>query len=196
MIKTKAQIISEALIPLLGYFFWNWSIHFIFLFLFLDWIAKEISLHFQGKKIKETQGSASSFKSWRTYLLSAILLCSSILIVEHWMSIQNPSMSLVEEIKEFLFYEEMGIAQIYFLLPLIAFSIYMEYKMQFLKMKWHFRLSLAQLWKSHIRNASALLLAIIVGLTMSQFFIIPDWSIIICIMLGPIVFALIEEKLN
>ena len=50
------QSFGDALIPILGYFFWNWNLYFIVLFYLLDLIASEVFMYFKSKKILQVQG--------------------------------------------------------------------------------------------------------------------------------------------
>ena len=45
------QILGDAVIPLLGFFVWNWNIYFILLFYLLDLLVKEVVIHFKSNRI-------------------------------------------------------------------------------------------------------------------------------------------------
>ena len=56
------QTLGELLIPLLGYFFWNWSFYFIALFYFLDLLASTCILPLKINKIE----------GYKTYIVATI----------------------------------------------------------------------------------------------------------------------------
>ena len=45
------QLFTEALIPLLGFFMWDWGLYFILLFYFIDITTDEVFSHLKSKKI-------------------------------------------------------------------------------------------------------------------------------------------------
>jgi len=66
-------LVSDALIPLLGLFVWNWSLYFILLFYLLDLLAREVLTHVKTKGIYKAQGLQKKQKWVRNGLLSGIL---------------------------------------------------------------------------------------------------------------------------
>ena len=47
------QLVGDAIIPILGFFFWDWNLYFILLFYFLDMLTKEVLLHLKSNKINQ-----------------------------------------------------------------------------------------------------------------------------------------------
>jgi len=51
-VNTKLiQLAGDALIPILGFFFWDWGLYFIVIFYLLDYIVSEILTHLKAKRI-------------------------------------------------------------------------------------------------------------------------------------------------
>lgn len=184
--RNHSKAISEGVIPLLGYFLWDWGPHFIFLFCFLDWIAKELLIHFQTRKIVQTIGGNPN-KIRQQSFLSGVLLLASILLIEALFAIRNTNFSFTQEFWEFLSYEDLGLPQGYLLLPLIVFSVWMEYTMIFKKQKLYLKIDPNRLWFEHNKaNVSILSLAAI-GVGISGLIRIPDLLFVLVVALGPVI---------
>ena len=160
------QLFGDALIPLLGFFWWNWSLYFIVLFYLLDYLSNEVFIHLKAKKILEYRKDGNS--SWiKKGMISFVLLVSSFVLIHLAMHAIQPSIQFLDEVKNFWSYKDMGIEQGYILLPLIGLVGYQRYKMEFLVPKAHQVTTMSQLWKTHI-SAHLLLIgfvALIIGVS-------------------------------
>jgi hypothetical protein len=140
------QLFADALIPVLGFFFWHWNSYFIVLFYFIDAISGMVFSHIEAYKIEAVQ--KNSQKTWVIFGgLSTILLLISVLVTHLIMLKINPSIQFKQELIAFWQYEDMGFAQGYLLIPLILFAGYQRYKMEFLLPKMAERIPMKIHWK-------------------------------------------------
>ncbi len=153
------QTASDAIIPLLGFFLWNWSLYFILLFYFIDLLGNEIIAHLKSKKICSFQHKPRV--EWlKMGIFSAVSLVVLIALIHFAMTFIVPSIDFWTEIKSFWNYEEMGIKQGYILVPLVLFVSFQNYKMTFLMQAKFRTTNVHQVWKSHLHS-----LFILIGFT-------------------------------
>jgi len=127
------QTLIEGLIPVLGYFYWNWDASFILLFFLIDWTLFWTLSLLKAKKRIQFSGSTSE-KQLAVKHLGIAFLCilSTSLAVFHILPNIHPNFDWTERIWAFLSYSDMGIQQGFILIPLMVLSGYMAYKQQFL----------------------------------------------------------------
>ncbi len=142
------QLIGDAIIPLAGALFFDWSLYFILIFYCIDLLASEVILHLKSKKTIEFRGI--NVKKWRQQgLKSGLLLILALLLIHLGVFFIQLGIDFSTELIDFMAYEEMGIQQGYILVPLIAFSAYQLYRMTFL-MPARFRtITLDEIWHPH-----------------------------------------------
>jgi hypothetical protein len=126
------QILSELAIPLIGYFFWNWSLFFILIFyiienLFLYYFRLEtihqVKLGVLKMRVKRDYKKMSvSFVFW---LLEFILIHLFIITI-------NANASISREWYNFIMYQDLGIPQGVVLIPLMYFASRMKMKQDIL----------------------------------------------------------------
>ncbi|MDG1333964.1 MAG: hypothetical protein P8P74_16625 [Crocinitomicaceae bacterium] len=145
------QLIGDAIIPLAGAFFFDWSLYFILIFYCIDLFALEVILHLKSKKTVEFRGIDK--KQWSNYALkSALLLLLTLGLIHLAVFFIESGIDFKQQLYDFIMYEEMGIAQGFILIPLIAFSAYQLYRMTFL-MPARFRtISLDEIWRPHLTS--------------------------------------------
>lgn len=145
------QLVGDAIIPLLGFFLWDWSLYFILLFYFFDLLSSEIIIHLKSKKTVDFQGNIKLKPEWIKWgITSFISLCFAIVMIHFAIYFIVPGIDFYQEAINFWSYEEMGIQQGYILLPLIFLVSYQQYKMMFL-MTGRFRNNqLIVMWKKHV----------------------------------------------
>jgi len=180
------QILGDGIIPLLGYFLWDWSLYFILLFYFLDLITKEVLLHLKTKKIKAVQhhNERSFLKKWLYKgVLSFIMFCISLFLIHVTMLFLHPNFSASTEIIAFMTYTEMGIPQGILLVPLIIFMGYVQFKNEFIKSKSYLTLKFEFLWKQHLTSNLIILAGAGLSLGISSFIILPEWLFVIAIVI-------------
>ncbi len=176
------QSFGDALIPVLGYFLWNWNLYFIILFYLLDLVAAEIFMYFKSKKILQNQGG-----KWRNSLiyhfLSLILIVAAILMVHLSMKGIEPKISFQKEIIAFWSYKDLGIEQGYLLVPLLLIVGYQRYKLEFVAQKQHLKLPITAMWRSRLKENSFLLAitGLVYGTTL--FWIFPEIAYLIGLIL-------------
>ncbi|MBL1278987.1 MAG: hypothetical protein COA33_001850 [Fluviicola sp.] len=178
------QVILEGFIPLLGFFFWNWSLYFILLFYFIDMIANEGIMHLKSKKTQSFQQKAKNKQNWiKKGVISSVLLIFSIVLIHFSMFFIVPEIKFYQEFLAFLNYEEMGIKQGYILIPLVVLLSYQQYKMTFL-MRAKFRTTeMTQLWKTHIQAIIAIIAFGGLCLGIAQLILLPELVYVLGIIL-------------
>ncbi|MCE3296753.1 MAG: hypothetical protein K0R65_2467 [Crocinitomicaceae bacterium] len=140
------QIISEALIPILGYFFWNWNFYFIALFYLLDLLANTGFLYLKLNKFRTAATPAQITLHSAFYLLSlAGIALLGILISGQLI----PGFDLEEQSINFIMLEDLGLPQGFLLVPLVVYTAYLQYKMEFVLTKKHEHGSAPVLLKKH-----------------------------------------------
>lgn len=169
------QLVGDALIPLLGFFLWNWSLYFILLFYFLDLISSEIIVHLKSKKTIEFQGVSGLKLDWLKWaFISTTCLFLAIIMIHFATYFIVPGIDFKKETIAFWKYEEMGIQQGYILFPLVFFVSYQQYRMMFL-MTGRFRNNqVVLMWKKHIAPLILIIAFAGVCLGISWFFHLPE----------------------
>ena len=176
------QLIADAIIPLLGFFWWNWSLYFIVLFYLLDYISNEIILHFKAKKIAVYQGVDKSV--WlKKGVVSFLLFICAVALIHLAMRSVLPNIQFIKELISFWNYKDMGVEQGYILFPLIAFVGYQRFKMEFVLPKRFQTVTMLEVWKPHLTGHLILIgfIAFVIGL--SGFIILPEAVYIIGIVI-------------
>lgn len=141
------QLGGDLIFPLLGYFLWDWSLYFILLFLILDMLCTLVVTHLKARKIKLYQ-SEKSFPFGKS-ALSIILLCVTLFLLHLMMIFHKPTINFPKEMIAFWNYKDMGIAQGYFLAPLLIVMSWQLYKIEFLMPALYRTQSQKTLWKQH-----------------------------------------------
>lgn len=175
------QLIGDALIPLLGFFLWNWSLYFILLFYIIDMLLAEVVMHLKTKKTLQER-SAEKKSIWiKQGILSTVLFSVNCVLVHLAMQVLHPTIDFQKEALAFWSYKDMGIEQGYILLPLLILVAYQKYKMEFLMPALYKTINLQGMWKEH-QKANIILLAFI-GLALGMFSFIapPEWILILLI---------------
>jgi hypothetical protein len=142
-------LVSDAFIPLLGLFVWNWSLYFILLFYLLDLTAREVLTHFKTREIYREQGLKNTQKWQRKGMLSALLFLTAVFAIHGAVWVIQPEINFVEELIAFWKYEELGVQQGYILFPLIIYAAYAQYRMSFLMPGKARAVLMDSLWKQH-----------------------------------------------
>ncbi|TXI85316.1 MAG: hypothetical protein E6Q38_00615 [Crocinitomicaceae bacterium] len=145
------QLLTDAIIPLLGYFLWHWNLYFIVLFYLLDYLAYEVFSHIKANKVQTTLKREQSIAWLKLGIVSALLFIVNCVLVQLTMKAIVPTIDFTKELSAFWNYKDMGIEQGYFLLPLIAFAGYQRYKMEFLMTGLVQKISIHQIFTKHIQ---------------------------------------------
>lgn len=176
------QLIGDAIIPLAGAFFFDWSLYFILIFYCIDLLALEVILHLKSKKTVEFRGIDK--KEWsKRGLKSGLLLLLTLALIHLAVFFIESGIDFKQQLYDFIMYEEMGIAQGFILVPLIAFSAYQLYKMSFL-MPARFRtISMDEIWRPHFISLMIMIgfSGLVIGL--SQFIVLPELVYVLAIVI-------------
>lgn len=188
------KVIGDALLPLLGYFFWDWSVYFILVFYILDLFVGEVLVHLKTKKIK-SYSEKVLVNNWIKQGVFSIFLVLIILSGMHLaMKIVEPTIDFLLEIKLFLSYEEIGVAQGYILLPLIIFMGYSQYRNEFLVPKQFRVLAFSSLWKKHIISRLLICVLLVFLSLVAHFFHPPGWFYVFTIVIATSTYQLLVER--
>ena len=127
------QALLEALIPTIGYFYWNWDLSFILLFYLLDYLLAFGILIAKGRKRSRYVNQPAESKLLVQHsMLGFVLMAASCVGTAIGVQLLYPDMHWQDRIVAFLTYEDMGIQQGYVLVPLIVLNGMLVYRQQFL----------------------------------------------------------------
>lgn len=186
------QLVGDALIPLLGYFLWDWNLYFIVLFYMADMIINEVVIFYKARKIAEFDPKENSFVP--KFLISVLLFTISLLLIHLTMKLYEPEISFAKEITLFWTYKDMGMQQGYILIPLLVLLSVQRYKLEFLMTAKYRSIKQVRLWRSHYR--AYLFLIGGVGLTMGILsFVHPaDWIILLGVIAGTSTYQIVFSE--
>lgn len=194
------QVIGDAVIPLLGFFMWNWSLYFILIFYFLDLLVKEIIIQLKTKKTRDYHFSqrtiANNFPWFWNSCLSFVLLIGTIYLAHFILSFLHQDFNPIKEILLFWNYKDMGIEQGYILVPLLILAGYMQYKNEFLAPKMFERISLSHLWKQHLTAQILIFCFAALTLAIFQFTIVTEVVLVLSIMGISTLYQFVKLKRN
>lgn len=188
------KLIGESIIPILGFFFWEWSLYFILLFYVLDLIVSEVVLHLKTRKIKSWSEKVNRQK-WLKYgvfgFVAFVLLTAAILLGTYYL---HPGIDLLKETWAFLSYEDMGIAQGYVLVPLLTFMAYASYQTEFIRQKAYQYQEYEVLWKKHLAERGLLIVLAVLLTTIGKLTQLHDGWLLSLILGSIIAYKLLEAK--
>lgn len=165
----------EASIPLLGFFFWEWSLYFILLFYFLDLIAAEAIMHLKSHRIAKFRNTEQAVREWRVRaVFSGIVLIIGVVIIHGAMLFIQEGIHFWNETVAFWNYEEMGIKQGYLFVPLILLLSYQQYKMEFLMPARYRAYQMKDIWATHTQALIVIAGFAGVCLGLSFFIVLPE----------------------
>lgn len=154
------RIFANLLIPVLGFWVWDWSLYFILLFYILDILSSEVVMHLKSRKIRQIHANGKELIKVPTKiyaLVSFLFLAFVILEINIGIVLLHPEINIQQEIITFLAYKELGIPQGIVLLPLVAIMAYTSYKTEFLLPKLYLRQNEKTVWKQHLKTQFLLL---------------------------------------
>ena len=175
------QLIGDAVIPLLGFFLWNWSLYFILLFYIIDLLLIEVVMHLKTKKTLQERTTEDKSIWYKQGILSTVLFVVNCILIHLAVQELHSTIDFQKEALAFWSYKDMGIEQGYILLPLLIIVAYQKYKMEFLMPGLFRTINLQAIWKEH-KKANIIQLAFI-GLAFGVFSFIspPEWLVILLI---------------
>ena len=183
-------LFSEALIPVLGFFLWDWGLYFILLFYFIDILAQEVIMHLKSKKIIGAQNNANSSSWLKSGALSAFVVLAMISLIHVAMFYIDPSIDFMKQIEAFWTYKEMGVQQGYLLLPLVGLMAYVQFRTDFLMVKMEESVVLETIWKKHLKALLTIIGCVGITIGLSQIVVLPEVVYVLCIVGGIAVYGL------
>lgn len=127
------QTILEAIIPVLGYFYWNWDLSFILLFYLLDWLlAYGILLAKGNKRISFSRDTTEKSIFVRHSIIACLTLAAACAAIGAGVAINHPGLDWWKRTIDFLTYKELGVQQGIVLIPLIVLNGILVFRQQFL----------------------------------------------------------------
>jgi len=172
------QAVGEAVVPLLGFFFFDWGLYFILLFYFIDLLSTEIFVHIKSKAIlSKNKREVNTQNNWLKFGIISFSLTLSLIATSHIaLFFIQPDIQFLAAFYEFLLYEEMGIPipQGVILLPLVFLGNYMQYKQFFKATRQAEFLSITNLFSRRIKAIAIGIAGSGVVLGSSLFIVFPD----------------------
>ena len=154
------QTILEAAIPVLGYFFWHWDLSFLLLFYLLDWLLAFGVLIAKGNKRIAFLGNNTEKPVFIRHLLTATFtLTATCVLTGTGVTLLHPGLNWWQRTIEFMTYEDMGVSQGLFLIPLMILNGYLVYKQQFLIPARYRTLQVSEMMQPFLRQGWILLAA-------------------------------------
>lgn len=123
-IQKIVLIVSELLFPILGYVFWSWNIYDISLFYVLDLMVTLFVFIYLNLKYRQI----FNFKNFRKIVLILLLHLSIFTLSYAFFKTNDENFNLVQSVGHFLFLKDVGLPQVYLLLPLIFLMFITEAK--------------------------------------------------------------------
>lgn len=188
-------LVSDAIIPLLGLFVWNWSLYFILLFYLLDLLAREVLTHFKTREIYRAQGLKNTKKWQQKGILSGGLFITVVAAIHGAVWCMQPDIDFLKELQLFWEYEELGIQQGYILVPLIVYAAYAQFRMSFLMTGKAKHVLMDSLWKQHFVALLLIFVGSILAGIIGFFVAIPAVISVCAIVICAAVYSLYLEKI-
>lgn len=177
------QLLADALIPLLGFFFWDWNLYFIVLFYFIDAVSALVFSHIEAFQIQGVQKKLNN--SWLIVGgMTSLMLLITILLTHLILLKIIPTIQFKQELIAFWQYEDMGFPQGYLLIPLLIFAGYQRYKMEFLIPKMAERIPMKIHWKKQASAYSVLVGVLLLTYLLTQFIVFTETVYVLALIIG------------
>jgi len=163
------QTLGELLIPVLGFYAWNWDLNFIFLFYFIDLFAYQVFTYIKWKKIATFWGLVFSSKTFLFFNALFAVGLAIVIFIEIAISFVYPTLNLGVSLIQFLTYSEWGIPQVVMLIPLVVLANYQQHKMLFVATGKFRRMSEIQLKQNALFSLVLLMLASLIFILLTFF---------------------------
>lgn len=188
------QISAEALLPLLGFYLWSWSLYFILLFYVLDMFMDVIFMHVKAVKIYRYTNEIKDRRSWfKSGIMAGALWILIVFMIHVFIRQVHPDMNFLKEIKNFWKYKDMGIEQGYILLPLLLFASYQKYKMEFIMPARYRTFKMMVIWRDYHKILLIILAFTGIGAGISALIIFPEWAYVLTTVIGIAVFKAVQD---
>lgn len=187
------QLFADALLPLLGFFFWHWNLYFIVLFYLIDALGAMVFTYIEANKIQTIHKNGNQV--WLIFGGISTTLFFIVLVVIHLLMLKiQPEIQFKKELIAFWQYEDMGFAQGYLLIPLLVFAGYQRYKMEFLIPKMAERIQMKTHWKKQVNAYSLLLLALLLTFGLTHFVVFTQTVYVSALIIGLSCFGFLRLK--
>lgn len=181
-----SSLIGDIGIPIIGFFFWNWSIYFICLFFLLDQLSREVSNLLRMQSVRERVKLTK-----RAYFLNILSFLMCFLAAHIYADNLYPEINFLHEINAFFWYEDMGVAQGFILLPLVVMSERMRYKMNIKLFTDEMHVKQWFIQSTQFTAYFTLFLLLSLGLT---FFKMSETLSFVCLLIGFTTITLFSDK--
>ena len=168
------QLIGDALIPFCGFFLWEWNLYFILLFYFVDMTSDEFFLHLKTNRIVKNQPSENKMSWFKYGVISLFLFFLAIAVIHCSMLFIAIGIDFKTEAIAFWRYEEMGVKQGVFLVPLVFLVGFVQYRMEFFLPEVFKKVKIEFIWKKHVLALSGIIALSGLCLATAQFIIFPE----------------------
>ena len=177
------QLLGELVIPLAGYFFWNWSYFDILFFYALDLLISWAIIYVKtGKIIKERP---SEDRGEPLFSVVSLLGLLSLVTLSFCLMCQlYEDFDLGASIWHFLLLEDMGLPQGVLLLPLLILTAVIPYKSQFVRFKVYELVTIEELQKGFLLGLFVSIAAIGLLFILSLFITFPEYVYVLLTALG------------
>lgn len=189
------QTLIEALLPILGYFYWNWDASFILLFYLIDWVLFWVLTLLKARKRIQFSGNIHEKQEAGKHLAIGFLcILSTSLAVFYILPNIHIHFSWTERIWAFLSYSDMGIQQGFVLIPLIILNGYLIYKQQFLLPQLFRKYPVSYFTRETVKQG--LILSLVFGLVLlvSGFIPFPDEVLLFGTVTGVVIYRLLNRS--
>jgi hypothetical protein len=181
-----SSLIGDIGIPIIGFFFWNWSIYFICLFFLLDQLSREVSGIVRMQNVRERIKLTK-----RAYFLNSLSFLMCFISAHIYVLNLHPEINFLHEINAFFWYKDMGIAQGFILLPIVVFSERMRYKMNIKLFTDEMHVKHWYIQTTQLMAYFSLFLLLILALT---FFKMSETMSFVCLLIGFTTITLFSDK--
>lgn len=209
MSKKGIELISavlEGILPVIGYFFWDWNIYFVLVFYMFDYLLGQILFSLKTHKVLFKPGyfngtDSSMNKNYIRVILLQLLMAFVVLSLFSYgtYEISNSTIkgfSILDESSNFFWLREMGIPQGFLLIPLFVLMGYAFYKMKFLMPKLYITLEFTKFNKQFFMGQVFLIGFIGLCIGINHFFDLPQYFYVVLIAVVKMLFdVFIYEKL-
>jgi hypothetical protein len=185
------QVVSDALIPVLGFFLWGWGLFFILLYYLIDLLVSELFMYIKTRAIQLKQGGHVLQTVWYI-VLGQLLIVSSLLLVRIFILNAHPELDLRQEIIAFWRYKDLGIQQGYILIPLVFFVGFQRYKTEFLRPRKNETESISVIWQRRLKSLVLLLTCVGFMAGLTHFIVFPDWVYLVLLLGTSSIFQLVR----
>lgn len=189
------QLLSNLIIPVLGFWWWNWSLYFILLFYLLDLISSELVQYLKIKKIKSfvQQDPERLVPPTKIYgFISLLFVVATIALIHLGMMLYQEGIDLKGELWNFVTYKEMGIPQGFILLPLIFMMAYSQFKMDFLMTQRFKVLEEKAIWKEHLKERFVIFTFSAITLFIAVAYQFKEWIVLVIILVCTTLYSYLQ----